>query len=229
MEQIPAIGHRSADLLIGHKDLQLAVIDPRTDHLLASFSPAAVEPVARMKDAASTATLHWQGPNNRRYVATSGPATMGDGQTVRIVLSLDLNEDQQLKCALVGATLLTLPVLLPLVVLGTWVVARTEKTPLNRLISVVSHVTTHNLAQRIKPRGLPTELRVLAVGFNAMLDRIDAGVHRLSESSADQAHEMRTPVATLLDCTKVAPWQSSSIDELHEVLCGPAMSRNSIG
>lgn len=220
VEQIPANGHRFGDLLIGHKDLHLAVIDPRTDRLLASFSPAAVESVARMKGAASAATLHWQGPGNRRYVSISGPAAVGDGQTVRIVLSLDLNEDEQLKRGFAGATLLTLPVLLALVVLGTWVVARTGLAPLNRLTSVASHVTTHNLQQRIEPRGLPTELRVLALGFNAMLDRIDAGVHRLSEFSADLAHEMRTPVATLLGRTQVALSQSRSIDELREVLAG---------
>lgn len=59
---------------------------------------------------------------------------------------------------------------------------------------------------------------MLAVGFNAMLDRIDQGVRRLSEFSADLAHEMRTPVATLLGRTQVALSQSRSIDELHEVL-----------
>lgn len=220
VEQIPANGHRFGDLLIGHKDLHLAVIDQRTDRLLASYSPAAVESVARMKDAASSATLHWQGPENKRYVSITGPAAVRDGQTVRIVLSLDLSEDQQLKRGFVGATLLTLPVLLALVVLGTWVVARTGLAPLNRLTSIASHVTTHNITQRIDPRGLPAELRVLAVSFNAMLDRIDAGVHRLSEFSADLAHEMRTPVATLLGRTQVALSQSRSVEELHDVLAG---------
>ncbi|RTL45518.1 MAG: HAMP domain-containing protein [Burkholderiales bacterium] len=220
VEQIPANGHRFGDLLIGHKDLNLAVIDPRNDRLLASFSPAAVESVARMKGAASSAPLYWQGPDKTRYVSVAGPATVGNGQMVRIVLSLDRSEDQQLKRGVLGATLLTLPVLLVLVALGTWMVARTGLAPLNRLTAVAAHVTTHSLAQRIEPRGLPAELRVLAVGFNAMLDRIDQGVRRLSEFSADLAHEMRTPVATLLGRTQVALSQSRSIDELHEVLAG---------
>ncbi|UUX96675.1 heavy metal sensor histidine kinase [Aquabacterium sp. J223] len=220
VEQIPANGHRFGDLLIGHKGLHLAVVDPRTDHLLATFSATAAESLSRIKDAVSTATLRWQGPDKKRYVSVSGPAAVGDGQAVRVVLSLDLDEDQQLKSGIVGATLLTLPVLLALVVLGTWVVARTSLAPLNRLTSVASHVTTHNLRQRIEPRGLPAELRMLALGLNAMLDRIDAGVHRLSEFSADLAHEMRTPVATLLGRTQVALSQSRSIDDLREVLAG---------
>ncbi|WP_443272743.1 histidine kinase dimerization/phospho-acceptor domain-containing protein [Variovorax sp. JS1663] len=37
-----------------------------------------------------------------------------------------------------------------------------------------------------------------------MLERIDLGYRRLQDFSADLAHEMRTPVATLLGRTQVA-------------------------
>lgn len=221
--QIAADTHRLGDLLIGHKGLHLALIDQHTGRMLASFSPAAVESVARVKeqaDHAPAAATHWQGPDQRRYASLAGLAAVGDGQSVRFVLSLDQDEDQQLLGGFVGATVLTLPLLLALVALGAWAVARTGLVPLNRLTAIAYHVTTHNLAQRIEPRGLPKEMRVLAEGFNAMLDRIDEGVNRLSEFSADLAHEIRTPVATLLGRTQVALSRQRSVEQLHDVLAG---------
>ncbi len=218
--QITADTHRIGDLLIGHKGLHLVLIDQHTGGMLASFSPAAVESVARVKEQAPAAISHWQGSDQRRYASLAGLAPVGDGQAARFVLSLDLDENRQLLGGFVGATLLTLPVLLTFVALGAWAVARTGLAPLKRLTSVASHVTTHNLARRIEPRGLPTELRVLAVSFNAMLDRIDEGVNRLSEFTADLAHEMRTPVATLLGRTQVALSRQRSVEQLHDVLAG---------
>ncbi|HEY8710664.1 MAG TPA: heavy metal sensor signal transduction histidine kinase, partial [Burkholderiaceae bacterium] len=57
---IPANGHRFADLLIGHNDLNLAVIDPRDGRVLASFSRAALESVARFANVSTSAVLRWR-------------------------------------------------------------------------------------------------------------------------------------------------------------------------
>lgn len=218
--QIAADTHRLGDLLIGHKGLHFALIDQHTGQMLASFSPAALESVTRVKEQMPAAATHWQGLDQRRYVSLSGFAAVGDGQQVRFVLSLDEVEDQQLLDGFVGATLLTLPLLLVFVAFGAWVVARTGLVPLNQLTAIASLVTTGNLTQRIESHGLPKELRVLALGFNAMLDRIDEGVNRLSEFAADLAHEMRTPVATLLGRTQVALSRERSVEHLQDVLVG---------
>ena len=53
-----------------------------------------------------------------------------------------------------------------------------------------------------------------------MLERIDAGYQRLQEFSGDMAHEMRTPVATLLGRTQVALSQTRTAAQLQEVLEG---------
>ena len=162
----------------------------------------------------------WQGSDTKRYASLSGTSPVGNAQAVRFVLSIDLEDDQALLGGYVGAVLLGLPALLALVAFGAWAVARTGLAPLTRLTVVASQVTTRNLAQRIDVQDMPPELRVLADGFNAMLHRIDEGVHRLSEFSADLAHEMRTPVATLLGRTQVALSRQRSVEELHDVLAG---------
>ena len=220
INNIPASGHRFADLLIGHDDLHLAIVDPRDGRVLASFSRLALQSVARLGDRATPAVLRWQGSDGKRYASLVSTGTLGDGQQVRFVLSLDLQADRQLLGAFVRATLVGLPLLLLMVALGSWTVARTGLAPLKRFTRLASTITSNNLTQRLARPGLPVELRELADDFNAMLQRIDEGVTRLSEFSGDLAHEMRTPVATLLGRTQVALSQGRTIDELRDVLAG---------
>lgn len=220
IEQIPANGHRFGDLLIGHKDLHLALFDPRDGRVVASFSRESMESVTRVQGDAPNRMIRWQGRDRKWYASLSGVSPVHNGQTVRFVLSIDLEDDQAMLGEYASAVLLGVPALLALITLGAWAVARTGLAPLKRLTAVTSEVTTRNLTQRIDVHYLPLELRVLADGFNAMLLRIDEGVKRLSEFSADLAHEMRTPVATLLGRTQVALTRPRSVEELRDVLAG---------
>src|SRR3546814_20036234 len=51
-----------------------------------------------------------------------------------------------------------------------------------------------------------------------MLDRIEDGFHRLSNFSADIAHELRTPITILKTQTEVALSQSRDVEQYREVL-----------
>lgn len=219
-QAIPAYAHRFGDLLIGHKDLHLAVVDQTDGRLLASFSAIAAQSAARFKAQSGGSVLRWSAADGQRYASLAGEAPVLSGQKVAYVVTIDPEDDRALLQGFVGATALGLPVLLALVAFGAWAVARTGLAPVNRLTIMASLVTTHTLAQRINADALPRELGRLAEAFNAMLARIDAGVNRLSEFSADLAHEMRTPVATLLGRTQVALSKQRSSEELQDVLAG---------
>ena len=65
---------------------------------------------------------------------------------------------------------------------------------------------------------LPTELVDLAAAFNGMLARLEDSFRRLSEFSSDLAHELRTPVSSLMTQTHVALSRTRSADEYREVL-----------
>ncbi|MDE2565961.1 MAG: heavy metal sensor histidine kinase, partial [Burkholderiales bacterium] len=112
---------------------------------------------------------------------------------------------------------------------GSWTVARMGLAPLKRFTRLASVISSSNLARRLPRSGLPVELRELADDFNAMLERIDAGVRRLSEFSGDLAHEMRTPVATLLGRTQVALSKARSTEQLREVLAGNVEELDRLG
>ncbi len=106
------------------------------------------------------------------------------------------------------------------VVIGAGLIARTGLAPLRRFNQMAASIGTKSLDQRVSLSGLPGELADMAVEFNKMLERIDDGYRRLEDFSGDLAHEMRTPVATLLGRTQVALSQTRTAADLRDVLEG---------
>jgi len=111
-----------------------------------------------------------------------------------------------------------LPFALLMAVVGAWLTARAGLRPLQRFAAVTASVSSKSLSGRIEIEGLPSELHDLASSFNAMLGRIDESVTRLTQFSADLAHEMRTPIATLLGRTQVALSRARDAEALRDTL-----------
>lgn len=214
--------HRFGDLLIGHESLHLALVDPQRLSVLATFSPIAAESVAILDGlSAGQNVVRWTSKQNgARLVAVRGEAPVGDGVPVRFYISLDQRHDNRLLTGFLGASLLGLPMLLTVVAAGSWLITRTGLEPLRRFRRLAASIGAQSLGRRLVESGLPSELEELAREFNAMLERIDSGYQRLQEFSADLAHEMRTPLSTLLGRSQVALSQGRTLEELREVLEG---------
>ena len=214
--------HRFNDLLIGHDDLHLALLDPASGETVATFSDVAQQSVAVLAAAPDslTSNLTWAAPGGERFIAVRGTTSMASGQPVRFYLSLDRRRDFRLLSGFIKATLVGLPVLLLVVALGAWLIARTALSPLRHFNRLAASIGTQSLSHRVSLAELPTELAELAREFNGMLERIDDGYRRLQAFSGDLAHEMRTPVATLLGRTQVALSQARRVADLQEVLEG---------
>lgn len=76
--------------------------------------------------------------------------------------------------------------------------------PISKLSRTSSVITANCLDTRISPESVPTELHELVDSFNAMLERLDQSFLRLSNFSADIAHELRSPLNSMLTQTEVA-------------------------
>ena len=215
--QIADSAHRFTDLLIGHDDLHLAVIETQSGRVLASFSRAGRASADRLM-AEGAALSYWQGADGVRYASLGADGQLRDGGVVRIVLSQDLRGDELLLAGFTRGIGFALPVVLLVIAAGAWVVARTGLLPLRHFTAVAASVNPRSLGQRLEPHGLPAELKALAKHFNSMLDRIESGTARLTEFSGDLAHEMRTPVATLMGRTQVTLAKARTADELRDVL-----------
>lgn len=75
--------------------------------------------------------------------------------------------------------------------------------PLRNIAAHAALVRPGKLEQQLDARGAPTELLPLIDALNAMLARLQEGYARLSQFSADLAHEFRTPVTNLLGQSQV--------------------------
>jgi two-component system heavy metal sensor histidine kinase CusS len=213
---------RFADLFFGHDDLHLALLDPRTKRVLAAFSDVATQSVTALGHAMAAAeTMHaWVTPDGTRFSGWHGTVAVADGEEVEFYLSVDRRRDAALLEGFVKTTLLALPLLLALVAVGAGLIARTGLAPVRRFNRLAASIGTKSLDKRLTVSGLPSELRDMAMEFNGMLQRIDEGYRQLEEFSGDLAHEMRTPVATMLGRTQVALSRSRSAAELREVMEG---------
>lgn len=213
---------RFADLFFGHDDLHLALLEPKTRQVIAAFSDVATQSVIGLGHVnAPPDVMHaWVTPGGTRYSGWHSTVGLADGSTVEFYLSIDRRGDAALLEGFVKTTLLALPLLLVLVAVGAGLIAKTGLDPVRRFNKLAASIGTKSLSKRVAVSGLPNELADMATEFNGMLKRIDEGYQQLEEFSGDLAHEMRTPVATMLGRTQVALSRSRTADEFREVMEG---------
>jgi len=97
---------------------------------------------------------------------------------------------------------------------GTGVlIARKGLKPLKEIAQATEQITASQLHERVVPDGWPVELASLARSFDRMLDRLEDSFKRLSQFSADLAHELRTPINNLRGEAGVALSQPRTSEE----------------
>jgi two-component system heavy metal sensor histidine kinase CusS len=102
-------------------------------------------------------------------------------------------------------------------VAGVWA-ARNGMRPLVQITKAAQQITASQLHERITGVEWPAELSALAQAFDAMLDRLEDSFTRLSQFSADLAHELRTPINNLRGEAEVALARSRSLEEYQHIL-----------
>jgi two-component system heavy metal sensor histidine kinase CusS len=99
-----------------------------------------------------------------------------------------------------------------------YLIAHRGVRPIHMITDTTRRIRPANLSERVAPEGLPAELHQLAANFNGMLDQLEQSFARLSRFSADIAHELRTPVASLRGEVEVALNQPRTAEEYRDVL-----------
>lgn len=222
LEAVSPNRHRFGDLLIGHDDLHLALADTASGKILTSFSPIATQSTSAPDTfpVSSSSIQSWTTATGDRLSTIRGSSPVANGMTVQYYLSLDRRHDRRLLGGFIKTTVVGWPLLLLVVALGAWLNARTSLAPLRHFHRLAASIGAKSLSQRISSSGLPPELYELAEEFNRMLERIDSGYRRLQDFSGELAHEMRTPIATLMGRTQVALSRPRTSAEFREVLEG---------
>jgi two-component system heavy metal sensor histidine kinase CusS len=159
-------------------------------------------------------------PSGRVFLLMSATAEFGPkAEPERIVqVGLDITTDGNLlsdyRRKLVAVLLLGI---LLSSAAGT-VVARRGMRPLARITRAIQRISASQLHDRIASTGWPRELMALAAEFDKMLDRLEDSFQRLSQFSADLAHELRTPVNNLMGEAGVALAKTRTPEEYCQTL-----------
>jgi two-component system heavy metal sensor histidine kinase CusS len=150
--------------------------------------------------------------------AASALVRLEDGNLLQISAAhVMFNEQKMLARYLWRIVAAVIVAFVLIALLGYWVMRRGLQ-PLWRMAAQAAVITPNTLSTRLSEQGAPKELQQLTRSFNAMLDRLNEGYQRLTQFSADLAHEIRTPVGALMGQCQVALYQSRSVEEYETLL-----------
>ena len=187
---------------------------PGMDRLLppSVFPPAQISPLR--ESVRSRRDYRW-GVRLFSLIAVNEEAA---GRTYTIQVAQDRSSDEQVERKF--------GVLLVVVLAGSMVasaliaitVTKRALRPLGEMTHSLERIRPTHLSERVAPAGWPRELQPLAVAFDDMLARLEASFTRLSQFSADLAHELRTPIANILGEAQVALSRDRTSHEYREVI-----------
>ncbi|HVR52748.1 MAG TPA: heavy metal sensor histidine kinase, partial [Pseudorhodoferax sp.] len=145
-------------------------------------------------------------------------AVHGWSVPVQATLQLDPRADAALLQRMAWLLLLAALGGAAVVSLGGWLLVRLGLAPLRQLAAQTGQLDADTLARRLDGRAQPAELQPLIAQFNALLDRLAAAYAQMEAFNADVAHELNTPLATLISGSELALRRAASREELQELL-----------
>ena len=141
-----------------------------------------------------------------------------DGSEVEVIAAHPMTQEMQMLAAYRNRIVLaTLTGMLAATLLAYYVLRRALR-PVREIATRAAQISPASLSVRLDSEAAPAELRQLTHAFNAMLDRLADGYQRLSQFSADLAHEIRTPVGALIGQTQVTLAKPRDVDEYQQLL-----------
>lgn len=196
---LAGVRHLLNDFLAGHEELSLRLTDAEGRLIYETSRP---QPV----------------PGDTKRVDFAIRVPGESGSTAHATLTLNQQGDDALLARL--AWTLALAALAGTVAVsagGFWLVGL-GLSPLHKLVDQTRRVHALRLDRRLDGSEQAEELQPLIAQFNALLDRLDVAYRQMESFNADVAHELNTPLATLISSCELALRRPRSTAELCEVL-----------
>ncbi|MBM3105818.1 heavy metal sensor histidine kinase [Pseudomonas sp. V1] len=199
-----------------HRDLAAIIL--AADGRVLFADPGQIDIPQRFRAHPGRTMWEWQDQQQMYRGITAQVAVPDQGKPITVMLVLDVTNHMSFFETLqrwfwIGLIISTL------VSAGLgWFVARSGLRPLRQVTQMAASVSAKSLKERIPLAPVPLELQQLVSSFNAMLGRLDDAFVRLSNFSADIAHELRTPVSSLMTHTEVILSRKRDIDTYEDNL-----------
>jgi two-component system heavy metal sensor histidine kinase CusS len=148
-------------------------------------------------------------------MATTGEA---DGEAYLLQVAQDRSSDAQF--ATQFALILGGALLLGIAASAVIAIAVTRRGlwPLQQMTQSLERIGPNHLSERLGKTTWPHELRPVATAFDDMLARLEDSFTRLSQFSADLAHELRTPISNIRGEAEVALTRPRTSEDYRNVI-----------
>jgi two-component system heavy metal sensor histidine kinase CusS len=141
-----------------------------------------------------------------------------NGKAYTIQVAQDRSADERFRKQFTGLLVVVLAFDILASALIAITVTKRGLQPLSHIRRSFERIGPTHFSERVAPTKWPSELRPLAVAFDAMLDRLENSFTRLSQFSADLAHELRTPITNILGTAQVTLTRERTPQEYLEVI-----------
>lgn len=214
-------GQHFDEILVGQHRLALAILDAQGAVLYRSSGFDALD--ANLLDRfRARVRLGREGDlrqaDDGKALARIEQGWVGAEDAVWIALVTDAREYGDLVARHGKAMLIALLLGAAVATLGGFWMLRSGLAPVRKLAAAEERITAGHLDARIEISDTPLELERLVESFNSMLERLNDSFRRLSEFSSDLAHELRTPINSLIGHAHVALSRPRSAEEYADAL-----------
>ncbi len=167
-----------------------------------------------------TAGKEWKSPDGRSYLLMTAWTELGPSGGDRRLLQVALNVSQDDALIADYRRKIAMTLLFGILISAGMGVIVTRKGlhPLQEITKATGRITATQLHERIGTERWPKELTALAAAFDGMLNRLEDSFGRLSQFSADLAHELRTPINNLMGEAEVALTGTKTPEEYRSIL-----------
>ena len=195
---LAALRHKLDDFFLGHTDLRVRLQGPADQVLYENNFPSAfIRPT--------------------RSIAYEAPVRI-DNVPVRVLLELDTTADRVALAQLAWTLGISALLGSALISVGGFVLVRAGLQPVRGLVRQTDALDASTMGQRLDGRQQPRELQPLVHRFNGLLDRLQGAYDQLEGFNANVAHELCTPLATLITSTEVVLRRPHAAEAHRDVL-----------
>lgn len=198
-------------LLGAHRDLTAMILD--SDGRLIFADPGPVGVPEEFVSRTTNTVWEWQDQGKMFRGLTAPAMVTGQDKPLSVVLILDVTPHMSFFETLQRWFWIGLVISALVSVALGWMVARSGMRPIRQVTMVAASMSARSLKERIPLAPVPKELKEMVSSFNAMLSRLDDAFVRLSNFSADIAHELRTPLSNLMTHTEVVLSRKRGIED----------------